>query len=54
MGTTIATNTSLSAPLAIIALDNDVEEVRTKELGLIEGIMKAIHALQKNTGLLLF
>lgn len=30
VGTTISTNASLSAPLAIIALDNDVEEVRTK------------------------
>lgn len=30
VGTTIATNASLSAPLAIIALDNDVEEVRIK------------------------
>lgn len=30
VGTTISTNASLSAPLAIAALDNDVEEVRIK------------------------
>lgn len=30
VGTTISTNASLSAPLAIVALDNDVEEVRIK------------------------
>uniref|UniRef100_A0A3Q2QX69 Protocadherin-related 15b n=1 Tax=Fundulus heteroclitus TaxID=8078 RepID=A0A3Q2QX69_FUNHE len=29
VGTTVATNISLSTPLTIIALDNDVEEVRT-------------------------
>uniref|UniRef100_A0A7N6BH99 Protocadherin-15 n=1 Tax=Anabas testudineus TaxID=64144 RepID=A0A7N6BH99_ANATE len=32
VGTTIATNTSLSAPLAIIALDNDVEETKDPQL----------------------
>lgn len=30
VGTTVATNASLSTSLAIIALDNDVEEVRIK------------------------
>lgn len=28
VGTTISSSASLSAPLAIVALDNDVEEVR--------------------------
>lgn len=28
VGTTVASSVSLSAPLAIVALDNDVEEVR--------------------------
>ncbi|KAM4525021.1 protocadherin-15-like [Odontesthes bonariensis] len=32
VGTTISMNTSLSAPLAIIALDNDVEETRDPQL----------------------
>ncbi|XP_035807814.2 protocadherin-15b isoform X3 [Amphiprion ocellaris] len=32
VGTTIATSTSLSAPLAIVALDNDVEETRDPQL----------------------
>ncbi|KAF3704406.1 Protocadherin-15 Precursor [Channa argus] len=32
VGTTIATNSSLSAPLAIIALDNDVEETKDPHL----------------------
>nr|XP_019938424.1 PREDICTED: protocadherin-15-like [Paralichthys olivaceus] len=32
VGTTIATSVSLSAPLAIIALDNDVEETRDPQL----------------------
>ncbi|GLD74567.1 protocadherin-15-like protein [Lates japonicus] len=32
VGTTIATNASLSAPLTIIALDNDVEETRDPQL----------------------
>ncbi|XP_044193694.1 protocadherin-15-like isoform X1 [Thunnus albacares] len=32
VGTTIATNTSLSAPLAIVALDNDVEETKDPQL----------------------
>ncbi|TKS89597.1 Protocadherin-15 Precursor [Collichthys lucidus] len=34
VGTTIATNASLSAPLAIIALDNDVEETKDPQLEL--------------------
>uniref|UniRef100_A0AAQ4NZ26 Protocadherin-15 n=1 Tax=Gasterosteus aculeatus aculeatus TaxID=481459 RepID=A0AAQ4NZ26_GASAC len=32
VGTTIATNASLSSPLAIVALDNDVEETRDPQL----------------------
>ncbi|KAM9425855.1 protocadherin-15-like [Pholidichthys leucotaenia] len=32
VGTTIAANTSMSAPLAIIALDNDVEELTPNEM----------------------
>ncbi|KAM7370799.1 hypothetical protein PAMP_010319 [Pampus punctatissimus] len=32
VGTTVATNTSLSAQLAIVALDNDVEETRDPQL----------------------
>lgn len=35
VGTTISTNASLSAPLAIVALDNDVEEVRMKACGAV-------------------
>ncbi|XP_034563499.1 protocadherin-15-like isoform X4 [Notolabrus celidotus] len=34
VGTTIATNADLSAPLAIVALDNDVEETRDPQLQL--------------------
>uniref|UniRef100_A0A3Q3EN27 Protocadherin-15 n=1 Tax=Labrus bergylta TaxID=56723 RepID=A0A3Q3EN27_9LABR len=34
VGTTVATNTGLSAPLAIVALDNDVEETRDPQLQL--------------------
>ncbi|XP_038592052.1 protocadherin-15-like isoform X3 [Micropterus salmoides] len=34
VGTTVATSASLSAPLAIIALDNDVEETRDPQLQL--------------------
>uniref|UniRef100_A0A8C4H927 Cadherin domain-containing protein n=1 Tax=Dicentrarchus labrax TaxID=13489 RepID=A0A8C4H927_DICLA len=34
VGTTIATNASLSAPLVIVALDNDVEETRDPQLQL--------------------
>lgn len=35
VGTTISTNASLSAPLAIIALDNDVEEVSRPTAGCV-------------------
>lgn len=35
MGTTISTSASLSAPLAIVALDNDVEEVSIQASGAV-------------------
>lgn len=50
MGTTIATNASLSAPLAIVALDNDVEEVRIRALSQNNVIVNA----ENNSELCLF
>lgn len=40
MGTTISTSASLSAPLAIVALDNDVEEVSTPASGAVADIQE--------------
>lgn len=46
VGTTISTSASLSAPLAIVALDNDVEEVRMNAYGaVIELYRKLINAV---------
>lgn len=35
VGTTVSAGASLSAPLAIVALDNDVEEVRAQSISLM-------------------
>lgn len=40
VGTTISTSASLSAPLAIVALDNDVEEVSTQASGNVADIQE--------------